>query len=84
MSSVAVIAKLPVRCRPATEPGLVFEDGAGPYGPYATAIAEMVRTPGADIVDDFIRVRARVAQLTEGRQLPWNVSALGAPVISRC
>jgi uncharacterized caspase-like protein len=65
----------------ATEPGLVFDDGAGPYGPYATAIAEMVRTPGSDIVDDFIRIRERVAQLTEGRQLPWHVSALGAPVV---
>ena len=65
----------------ATEPGQVFEDGAGPYGPYATAIAEMVRTPGADIVDDFIRIRERVAQLTEGKQLPWNVSALGQPVV---
>jgi hypothetical protein len=65
----------------ATEPGLVFEDGADPYGPYATAIAEMMRTPGADIVDDFIRIRARVAQLTEGRQLPWNAAALGSPVV---
>src|SRR6266700_1953259 len=64
-----------------TEPGQVFADSAGAYGPYATAIAEMVRTPGADIVDDFIRVRGRVAQLTEGRQLPWNVSALGQPVV---
>jgi hypothetical protein len=65
----------------ATEPGQVFEDGQGPYGPYATALAEMVRTPGVDIVDDLIRVRERVAQLTEGRQLPWNVSALGQPVV---
>jgi Caspase domain len=64
-----------------TEPGQVFADSAGAYGPYATAIAEMVRTPGADIVDDFIRVRERVAQLSEGRQLPWNVSALGQPVV---
>jgi hypothetical protein len=64
-----------------TEPGQVFVDGTGGYGPYATAIAEMVRTPGAEIVDDFIRVRERVAQLTEGRQLPWNVSALGQPVV---
>src|SRR5215469_9799951 len=65
----------------ATEPGQAIEDGPGPYGPYATAIAEMVRTPGGDIVDDFIRVRARVAQLTDGRQLPWQVSALGQPVV---
>ena len=65
----------------ATEPGQTIEDGPGPYGPYATAIAEMVRTPGGDVVDDFIRVRARVAQLTDGRQLPWQAAALGQPVV---
>jgi len=64
-----------------TEPGQQFEDGAGPYGPYATAIAEMVRSPGADLADDFVRIRERVAQLTEGRQLPWNVSALSQQVV---
>jgi len=64
-----------------SEPGMIFEDGPGPYGAYATAIAEMLRIPGADIAHDFVRIRERVHQLAEGRQLPWNVSALDGPVV---
>jgi uncharacterized caspase-like protein len=63
------------------EPGTLIEDGAGPYGPYAVAIAEMIRSPGLNIVDAFPRIRARTPHLTAGRQLPWNSSALGAPLV---
>jgi uncharacterized caspase-like protein len=64
-----------------TGPGLTVTDGKGPYGPYATAIAEMVRAAGLDIAAAFTRVRARTHQLTEGQQTPWHVSALGEAVV---
>ena len=62
-------------------PGTVAEDGPGPYDAYATAIAEMVRSPGIDLADAFARIRARTHQLTQGNETPWHVSALGAPVM---
>ena len=62
-------------------PGQVAADAAGPYGPYATAIAEMVRAAGIDITEAFTRIRARTHQLTEGRQTPWDVSALSENLV---
>src|SRR5262245_4447750 len=57
-------------------PGTVAEDGPGPYGPYATAIAEMVREPGLDIDTLFARIRLRTNEATNGVQTPWEVSQL--------
>lgn len=62
-------------------PGMIAEDGPGPYGAYATALAEMLRDPGADLDTAFTRIRERTHQLTKGQQTPWNVSALPAPVV---
>ncbi|HMK80299.1 MAG TPA: caspase family protein [Xanthobacteraceae bacterium] len=59
-----------------TAPGLSAEDGPGPYGPYATAIAEMVREPGLDIDTLFARIRLRTNEATNGAQIPWEVSQL--------
>ncbi len=64
-----------------TGPGLTVAEGKGPYGPYATAIAEMVRAAGLDIAAAYTRIRARTHQLTEGQQTPWHVSALGDAVV---
>ncbi len=64
----------------ASAPGTVAPDGQGPYGAYATAIAEMVRAPGLDLDAVFTRIRTRTHQLTEGRQTPWQVSALGEAI----
>jgi hypothetical protein len=55
-------------------PGTVAPDGPGPYGAYATAIAEMVREPGLDLDTVFARIRVRTHQATNGAQTPWNVS----------
>ncbi|TAK49804.1 MAG: caspase-like domain-containing protein [Xanthobacteraceae bacterium] len=44
------------------------------YGAYATALAEMMRTPGLTLDDMFARVRARTHQLTQGRQTPWHAA----------
>src|SRR3954449_3772054 len=57
-------------------PGIVAPDGPGPYGPYATAIAEMVREPGLDIDTMFARIRLRTNEATNGAQTPWEVSQL--------
>src|SRR5262249_51840399 len=61
-------------------PGMVADDGGGPYGAFATAIAEMIREPGADLDAVFTRVRERTHQATNGRQTPWQASSLRAPV----
>ena len=57
-------------------PGTNAADGPGPYGPYATAIAEMVREPGLDIDTLFARIRLRTNEATGGVQTPWDVSQL--------
>ncbi|TMJ02355.1 MAG: caspase-like domain-containing protein [Alphaproteobacteria bacterium] len=62
-------------------PGIVAPDGPGPYGPYATAIAEMVREPGLDIDTLFARIRLRTNETTGGAQTPWEVSQMQQVVI---
>lgn len=57
-------------------PGTVAQDGPGPYGAYATAIAEMVREPGLDLDTLFARIRLRTNEATNGTQTPWEVSQL--------
>jgi hypothetical protein len=57
-------------------PGTVAEDRPGDYGPYATAIAEMIRAPGLDLNAVFTQIRVRTHQLTEGNQTPFHVTAL--------
>ena len=42
-------------------PATTAADGPGPYGAYATAIAEMVREPGLDIDTMFARIRLPMA-----------------------
>ena len=54
----------------------IAEDGPGPYGAYATAIAEMVREPGLDLDTLFARIRVRTNEATNGAQTPWEVSQL--------
>ncbi len=62
-------------------PSMIVDEGAGPYGPFATAVAEMIRAPGVDLDAAFVEIRSRTHQLTEGAQTPWHVSALGGPVV---
>jgi Caspase domain len=57
-------------------PGTVAEDRPGDYGPYAMAIAEMVRAPGVDLNEMFTQIRVRTHQATEGKQTPFHVTAL--------
>jgi uncharacterized caspase-like protein len=57
-------------------PGTLSEDRPGDYGPYAMAIAEMIRAPGLDINAVFTQIRVRTHQATEGKQTPFHVTAI--------
>jgi Caspase domain len=64
----------------ASAPGTVAPDQPGNYGPYATAIAEMLRAPGTDLETIFTHIRSRTHLTTEGRQTPWHASAVGEQI----
>ena len=55
-------------------PGTVAPDGQGPYGPYAQALAEMMREGGLPVGEMFDRIRLRVSEVTKGAQVPWSAS----------
>ena len=60
-------------------PGTIGPDEPGPYGAYASALAEMIGAGGLGLDDIFARVRLRVAEQTQGGQIPWFVSQLDVP-----
>ena len=62
-------------------PGTVAPEGAGPYGPYAQALAEMLREGGLPLPGVFERARLRVNELTAGAEIPWNASKLSGTVV---
>jgi uncharacterized caspase-like protein len=62
-------------------PGTVAPQGQGPYGPYAQALAEMMREGGMPLGDVFDRVRLRVNDVTGGAQVPWHASQVQAPFV---
>ncbi len=57
-------------------PGTVAPESAGPYGPYAQALAEMIREGGLTPSETFDRVRQRVNDVSAGAFVPWNVARL--------
>ncbi|PAY03644.1 caspase-like domain-containing protein [Bradyrhizobium sp. UFLA03-84] len=60
-------------------PGTVAPDGAPPYGPYAQALAEMIRAGGLTLPEVFDRVRLRVNEMTKGAEIPWNAQKVDSP-----
>jgi uncharacterized caspase-like protein len=62
-------------------PGTVAPEGQGPYGPYAQALAEMMREGGLPLNDVFDRTRLRVNERTQGGQVPWDASRVQASVV---
>jgi uncharacterized caspase-like protein len=62
-------------------PGTVAPEGQGPYGPYAQALAEMLREGGLPLAEVFDRARLRVNDLTKGAEVPWHASKIEAPVM---
>jgi uncharacterized caspase-like protein len=58
-------------------PGTVAPDaGRQSYGPYAKALAEMIRQGDLTAASLFDRVRLRVHELTGGAQVPWDASKI--------
>ncbi len=55
-------------------PGTIAPEGAGPYGHYAQALAEMIREGGLSPTEIFDRLRQRVADVSGGAFIPWNAS----------
>ncbi len=55
-------------------PGTVAQEGQGPYGPYAQALAEMLREGGLPLAGVFDRTRLRVNDMTKGALVPWHAS----------
>jgi len=60
-------------------PGTVAPDVGGNYGPYARALAEMIREGDLTPANLFDRVRLRVHELTKGAQIPWDASKIETP-----
>nr|WP_279306492.1 caspase family protein [Microvirga solisilvae] len=58
-------------------PNITNGDAPGPYGHYATALAEMMRQPGVPVDEMFNRVRLRTHETTKGLQTPWHKANLG-------
>jgi uncharacterized caspase-like protein len=64
-----------------TAPGAIAKDGTGPYGPYAQALAEMIRAGGMSLNQLFEETRLRVGETTKGAQIPWNSAAINSPFL---
>jgi uncharacterized caspase-like protein len=62
-------------------PGTVGPEGEGPYGPYAQALAEMLREGGLPLAGVFERTRLRVNDLTRGAEVPWHAGKVQASVV---
>jgi uncharacterized caspase-like protein len=62
-------------------PGTVAPEGPGPYGPYAQALAEMLREGGLPLPQVFDRTRLRVNDMTKGAQVPWQASKVDASLL---
>ena len=62
-------------------PGTAAREKQGPYGPYAQALAEMMREGGLPLADLFERTRLRVNERTGGGEVPWHASRVQASVV---
>ena len=61
----------------ATSPGKTALDGPkGGHSPFTQALLDHIAQPGVEIQQVMTMVRARVHELTNGRQLPWGSSNL--------
>lgn len=62
-----------------TSPGATAEDGSGSNSPFAQALITSAKEPGLPIESALKNVRLAVHGATDGRQTPWEVSALTEP-----
>jgi hypothetical protein len=59
-----------------TQPGNVALDGRGRNSPFATALVKQLVNPSDDLSAILIAVRTDVVKATQGKQVPWEHSAL--------
>jgi uncharacterized caspase-like protein len=59
-----------------TQPGNVAQDGTGRNSPFAGALVKRLAAPKDDLSAILIDVRQDVMRETQGRQIPWEHSAL--------
>jgi uncharacterized caspase-like protein len=59
-----------------TQPGNVALDGTGRNSPFTAALAKGVKAPGRNLTAVMIDVRKEVLNVTNGKQVPWDHSAL--------
>ncbi len=59
-----------------TQPGNVALDGKGRNSPFTAALAKHVRVKGRNLPATMIEVRKDVLAATDGKQVPWDHSAL--------
>lgn len=57
-------------------PGTVAADGSGRNSPFTAALLKHIATPGLEIRQMLSDVRRDVRSVTNGRQVPWENSAL--------
>jgi uncharacterized caspase-like protein len=62
-------------------PGTVAPEEQGPYGPYAQALAEMMREGGLPLAGVFDRARLRVNDTTKGAEVPWYASKVETSLV---
>lgn len=60
----------------ATQPGNVSRDGKGRNSPFAAALVAYMGKAGLSISEMMIDVRREVKRLTDGTQVPWELSTL--------
>lgn len=60
-------------------PSTIAPDEPGPYGIYAQALVEMLRT-GAPVDQVFVDTRLRANELSNGAMVPWDVSKIETPI----
>lgn len=59
-----------------TQPGNVALDGTGRNSPFTAALSKGIRQKGRNLTAVMIEVRKEVLAATQGRQVPWDHSAL--------
>lgn len=59
-----------------TQPGNVALDGSGRNSPFTAALAKGVKAPERNLTAVMIDVRREVLSVTNGKQVPWDHSAL--------
>lgn len=59
-----------------TQPGNVALDGQGRNSPFTAALAQSIRQPDRNLTAVMVDVRRQVLSATNGRQVPWDHSAL--------